>query len=592
MDQLNPNSGPEPDNLLDQRISPPVRHYIEKNYYQKINELSRFEQLQSELTRLTRDSDIVGLFPDHGVIHMRDVARRVPALLDQVHGRLIPKRAADRLDWMKSVGVFLACLHDIGMIDVTEFGRKMHPEFAVHVLFSTSFNHAISLFMADDRGAILSRLKGLQKTTPFFTDTFLAFREILSLAMAHSKSKVPVDLLNDPLRLRQLYIFILTHDLATLNALSPSPAPVSAGDLRLKNGELDRSVLGSYQPDLSTAGFLWLTADHPAVVAFREDVIDTLRVVRAADALRQRGTVLKTSGGYEIFVDQQTGHAVYAIRDGSSRLYLLTLPVVIAAGEANIASSEIDRSGDLRISFAQGRFYGQEALDFAIGAAMTILLDIISDVVLAFKRPSDSNAAPLKQAHQIKILLEEPRRNPNFAYEVARRLSDLRPELSGRIEVVPSLGDATSQELAFYDRGGPHSLDPAGQQQLLVNMMAAGHKVTAINLDEAMTHARLVSLEPNEILIEAGAPPNFVYIPLGSGLTVVPLGGYSSFAVQPWMPLGITGVIRGAARNATIRCEKKVSVIMIPRTVYLRHWHATLTPEELAAYLTRVPGES
>ena len=37
-------------------------------------------------------------------------------------------------------------------------------------------------------------------------------------------------------------------------------------------------------------------------------------------------------------------------------------------------------------------------------------------------------------------------------------------------------------------------------------------------------------------LIDAGAQPGFVYIPLTGSLQVIPLGGYPSFLIQPWMP--------------------------------------------------------
>jgi hypothetical protein len=47
------------------------------------------------------------------------------------------------------------------------------------------------------------------------------------------------------------------------------------------------------------------------------------------------------------------------------------------------------------------------------------------------------------------------------------------------------------------------------------------------------------------------------------------------------MPLGSTGVIRGALRNARVIAEQAVSALMIPKDVYLRHWYATYTAAEL-----------
>jgi len=44
--------------------------------------------------------------------------------------------------------------------------------------------------------------------------------------------------------------------------------------------------------------------------------------------------------------------------------------------------------------------------------------------------------------------------------------------------------------------------------------------------------------------------------------------------------LGITGVIRGDVRNATIVAEDDADVLIIPKDVYLRHWHRNYTPVE------------
>jgi hypothetical protein len=56
------------------------------------------------------------------------------------------------------------------------------------------------------------------------------------------------------------------------------------------------------------------------------------------------------------------------------------------------------------------------------------------------------------------------------------------------------------------------------------------------------------------------------------------------------MPLGITGVIRGAVRNATIIAEQAVQLLMMPKEVYLRYWHRTYSAEELVQRLQRVNG--
>ena len=75
--------------------------------------------------------------------------------------------------------------------------------------------------------------------------------------------------------------------------------------------------------------------------------------------------------------------------------------------------------------------------------------------------------------------------------------------------------------------------------------------------------------------------------PDGSGLRGRPSGGYDYFRVYPWEPLGVTGVIRGDFRNSTVVAEAEVDVLILPKDVYLRHWHrnySRTTSVRLAAH--------
>lgn len=57
------------------------------------------------------------------------------------------------------------------------------------------------------------------------------------------------------------------------------------------------------------------------------------------------------------------------------------------------------------------------------------------------------------------------------------------------------------------------------------------------------------------------------------------MGSYEALVAQPWTPFGVTGMIRGATRNASVFAEAAVSLLMIPRGVYLREWHRIHTAE-------------
>ena len=49
------------------------------------------------------------------------------------------------------------------------------------------------------------------------------------------------------------------------------------------------------------------------------------------------------------------------------------------------------------------------------------------------------------------------------------------------------------------------------------------------------------------------------------------------------MTVGLTGIIRGAERNATVVAARDLSLIAMPKETYLQHWHPTYTPQEFTS---------
>jgi hypothetical protein len=56
------------------------------------------------------------------------------------------------------------------------------------------------------------------------------------------------------------------------------------------------------------------------------------------------------------------------------------------------------------------------------------------------------------------------------------------------------------------------------------------------------------------------------------------------------MPLGTTGVIRGDIRNADIVAAQGVSLLIIPKEVYLRYWYVPYSPMELVSLIADSAG--
>lgn len=563
-----------------------VRLHIEQEYYARVNAQATLEQVLLDPEFVQNPLGHVALFSDHGVVHVRDIARQILQVLDAINGVLIPTRPQNRLDFfMKGYGVMAAYLHDIGMVDFSPFGRSMHPEFASQMVFDPAFDDVVETLWEENCGNIAWRLVNLAGKDLLLQPPKIVFREMLSLVNCHSKSKVPIGALNDPVFLRQIMQKSLATDLQSLYHEQYDVKDTSSSANGTQSVSINqRKNLRRWYTDFAGESFQWLVSDLPQIIELREDVIDTLRALRCADALRQRGTVLKTSGNYEIFVDAVTAHGIYALRKGNEQLFLISVQHPLVAGEANLASSELGRDGNLRIAFQRGAFFDSTAEAWAAYSAAVVVNDIQLDVIESFQRQS---AEGCQKSHQdILILLEGVDDNHEFTGSVVAHLRQLNPQIIRQVRTVASLQNASSSEIERYLTAGEVDQDEAYRQELIDQISRSGHNVDGMNLDAAFEHVKLITLRAQETLIEAGSQASFVYFPLDEGLKVIPLGGYQPFSVRAWMPLGSTGVIRGATRNASVVADKDLTLLMIPKEVYLRHWHKPYALEEFIQRVT------
>lgn len=253
----------------------------------------------------------------------------------------------------------------------------------------------------------------------------------------------------------------------------------------------------------------------------------------------------------------------------------MELPDRIGAGEANIASSELDQDGNLRISFYHGMFGDHETVLYAAGSAALVVNDIQADVIESFHRAPGGTSDALRQPKDILILLESVDDNPAFADLVCLSLLRLNQTAEAQTRVVPSLQANSATERAHYLRGSVVDWPLEKRINMLETVARFGHQTDGIDPYKGLQEVRQITLYPGETLIEAGGPAGFVYIPEGDGLRILPLGGYQGFAILPWIPVGVTGVIRGAVRNANVVAEQELTVLAIPKDIYLKYWHRT-----------------
>ena len=336
--------------------------------------------------------------------------------------------------------------------------------------------------------------------------------------------------------------------------------------------------------------FEWLAWKEAPFQEFVINIQDALRCLRTADALRQRGTVLRTSAGYEIFVDRKTANAIYALRNETNEeLYLLEARKSINAGEANLASSELDAFGNLRVSFHLGSFSNTKVTQKAAKNAAQVINDIQADTLQSFKRNSqlDKGVFPDPQVafEDIQILIERTDDNPNFASWVIKALAKENASIGYRVKEAFSLQKYDLEEVQRYLNGMPLTDFLASKKNLRKKVFEHLHKAGyPFDVDSTIPgeeDIRVISLQSGEQLIRGGSRSGFVYFPMKEGLRVFPLGGYESRMASPWVALGNTGVIRGSIRNAHVFAEKKLALVCIPKDIYLADWYRPLRTKDL-----------
>lgn len=563
---------------LDGLLPPSLRTVLEERFWRPIEAQATLEVLLDDPAFIADPGRHPAMFADHGVVHVRDVAIGLTRLLDTTNGVLLPGRSAARLEFLKAVGVALAYLHDIGMVDMSKAGRRIHALFAAHAAFGPDVDPLVGHLL--EAGPVRTRLEAVAARAPFATGLDVVVREILSVTVAHSKSAVPAEVLGDRPTLRGLLQRIVFTSLDAHRSAERLPRADDRSPLPMS------SNTGAYV-DPSRA-FEWLAATRGPQAELADDVVDVVRALRAADVLRQRGTVLRTSGGFEICMDAETARAVCTLRPATGdAAYVISYDDDRGAGEANIKTAFVTPRGHLRIAFHRGAFGSDEAAVRAAASVADVIVDIQADVIPSFGGTSVGGGLrpPSRLADDVQIQLERPRDRPAFADEVAGLVARLEPGLLPRLATVADTqGAAPDERRRFFDAEPLDGSSPEADE-LLRHLAERGVATAELDRAVAFAEACRATVQPGEVLVRPGSAPSFVYVPTGGGLVVRPDGGYAPSPLPPWVPVGTTGVIRGAERNSEIVAERAVDVIMIPGELYARAWLRPIPPTELAAHV-------
>ena len=90
------------DDELDRFVGPKIRARLEERYWRPIERATCAESFLDDEAFFADPGGHPATFSDHGVVHVRDVARRAVRLAEQLDGGLLPSRCDNRLRWSRA----------------------------------------------------------------------------------------------------------------------------------------------------------------------------------------------------------------------------------------------------------------------------------------------------------------------------------------------------------------------------------------------------------------------------------------------------------------------------------------------------------
>ena len=245
--------------------------------------------------------------------------------------------------------------------------------------------------------------------------------------------------------------------------------------------------------------------------------------------------------------------------------------------EGNLRLVELTAAGSLRVAFHRGDFSDNRSIERVVMASVETIADIEADVLGSFRL--------FRNAPRSECLVEvvPPPDNPQFATLVTEELEGHHARLRGRTRLVNEPHPVPGHELAaWYRRGVAVSDDQQEVDHWFVQFARHG-----LNIDTIDRRAALRERAPLTARRRRGGvltwhrrirrrDPARIRRPRRTGRRLS-VGAAASLAPR----IGVTGVVRGAERNAAVIAEADVDVLAIPAERYLADWFKPYTTDQL-----------
>jgi hypothetical protein len=593
--------------ILKSYLPDKFRIHIEKNYYAKISERAALENCIHDEDFLENPEQHIALYPDKSIQAIRQTACNFLHILERLNGVWITHKEGNRLKFMENYGVWLTYLQDIGLCNMTHYGLTMHSEFGSQAVFAPKINKLIEKHLWEESaGNVGWTLWNMHAKGFLVQKPEIVLKEILAMCMCQDPDKVSLEVLEDNEKLRdilqksiQTNLWYLYHQQNLENAQKDfkQAQESQADEHRLnafkekvdethqllldvvannKTQELQNLNLQFYYNNFKKESYNWLLSSKTEVLHLIEDVKDTIKIVRCTNRLRKRNVPLKNSAGYYILPHAVSAKAIFAFHGSDHRhFYWLESENPALAGEANIASCDIDKDFNIKISFQKGLFDSPSSQDEALKYATQTAWEIWQDCVVAFH----AKVSP----SEIKLILEHTPDNFEFAPKIAQKLN----ELGLKTQIIASLKGAGWEEAQRYENGiyfTEYFKQLADIKDIVRKINGSGHLFSDAENPQALEGLKVAQIKSGEILIKENTQTSFVYVPFGEGLRWYAQDVYPPTLAKAWMPLGCVELIQNQAFTMRLVAEKDLNVLMIPKQTYLQYWFKPYNTEDFTEF--------
>ena len=552
----------------DARVPPAVLDTLEERYLHPIEQATKLEALAHDPTVSRRPVNHPALFsitadPRQGrrcqLPRLADRQRRSPDLAARPNAQA----------FLVAYGLLATYLHDVGMHDLTtSYGRRLHPIYAAQLVFGTEFDDLIEDLLGFDGPLSAAAPPGRGSRATRVPSRPPAAGNLLSLTLVAQQV-----------------------DGAGIAARQPGAFRNLVQQRRAdRPRDASRQRVGRSDPCGPEPLRLTANTDRYASAARRLLRVARVRRGRAAQPGRRRRSTPSGCFGLRTRCDSEGRH--FERHGGTSprstrppdrpssrsgrrtiaRLYLLRGHSPKSAGEANLRAvrspprAPPDRVPPRRLPRGRGAIV-------RCREHVAIVAEILADVLPCWRPglPDDLRAA-VRPSGRGAVQLERPgttRSSPTTCRPWSRLCIPSRAAASPRRLRPRKARGRHQQSDGASDRGAPW---PGLREARRTPAAArpAGARIDGLDLDAAFADLRRVFASPPASSDVDRIALGFVYMATGPGLRSSRRAVSSVDYQGPLVPVGTTGVIRRAERNAEVTAERELELLMIPGDGYVR----------------------